>query len=317
VTFQDPLLLLALLALPLALLAYLVSQQRRRRDAVRFPALDVLAEVAATTGRLTRHLPAALLGLAAAVLVVALARPQVQVAVPVEQATVMLVTDVSGSMRATDVEPNRLEAARAAAERFLDRVPDEASVGLATFNEFAQVLTEPTDRHEDVRAALATLLADGGTAAGDGMTVALDQLRERRRPQEGTRRPPAAIVLLSDGASMEGRDPMVVAREARRLGVPVYTVALGTPDGFVIQPGGIPQAVPPDPETMRAIARTTGGRTYEIEDAGELDALYDELGRRLATRREAREVTVWFAAAGLALLALGVAAAVRRRSVLV
>jgi Ca-activated chloride channel family protein len=319
VSFQDPLLLLPLLALPLALLAYVVAQRRARRYAVRFPALDVLAEVVGERrgGRWARHLPAALLGLAALALTVALARPQVTVAVPVEQATVMLVTDVSGSMRATDVEPNRLEAARTAAERFLDRVPEEARIGLATFSEFAQVVQEPTDEHDEVRVALATLLADGGTAAGDGMAVALEQLRRARQEAQDERegaRPPAAIILLSDGASMEGRDPVEVAQEARRLRVPVFTVALGTPDGYVTNPlTGLPQAVPPDPATLRRVAQITGGRSFDAERAGDLDAVYDRLGRSVAARREPREVTAAFAAGGLLLLAGGLAAALRRR----
>ena len=318
-TFQDPLLLLVLLALPLALLAYLVTQRRARRYAVRFPALDVLAEVVGERRRgWLRHLPAALLGLAAVALTVALARPQVTVAVPVEQATVMLVTDVSGSMRATDVEPNRLEAARTAAERFLDRVPKEARIGLATFSEFAQVVQEPTDDRDAVRAALATLLADGGTAAGDGMVVALDQLRRAREQaaeeREGAR-PPTAIILLSDGASMQGRDPIEVARQARRLRVPVYTVALGTPRGYVVNPlTGAPQLVPPDPETLRRVARITGGEAFDAERAGDLDAVYDRLGRQVAARREPREITAAFAAGGLLLLAGGLVAALRRRS---
>ena len=319
-SFRDPLLLLPLLALPLALLAYLVAQRRARRYAVRFPALDVLAEVVGERrGRgWTRHLPAALLGLAALALTLALARPQVTVAVPVEQSTVMLVTDVSGSMRATDVEPNRLEAARSAAERFLDRVPEEAQIGLATFSEFAQIVQEPTDEHDDVRIALATLLADGGTAAGDGMAVALEQLRRAREAAEEERegaRPPAAIILLSDGASMQGRDPIAVAREARRLRVPVYTVALGTPRGYVVNPlTGAPQAVPPDPETLRQVARITGGQAFGAERAGDLDAVYDRLGRSVAARREPREVTAAFAGGGLLLLAGGLVAALRRRS---
>jgi len=327
VRFQDPLLLLALLALPLVLLAYLFAQARRRRYAVRFPALDVLAEVAGTQGRWRRHVPAALLGLAALLLALALARPEVDVQVPVEAASIMLVTDVSGSMRATDVEPNRLEAARGAAERFLDRVPDEAQIGLATFSEFAQVVQSPTDRHDEVRAALATLLADGGTAAGDGMAVALTELRRARAARDANadaedetgrrRRPPTAIILLSDGASMQGRDPLVVAGEARRLRIPVFTVALGTDEGYVINPlTGTPQAVPPDRRTMREVARISRGRAFEITDAGELGRVYDQLGRRLAAREEPREVTAAFAAGGLLLLLGGVATALRRRSVL-
>jgi Ca-activated chloride channel homolog len=254
--------------------------------------------------RWRRHVPAALLALSAAGLALALARPEATVAVPVEQASVMLVTDTSRSMEATDVAPDRLDAARSAAERFLDEAPDELRVGAVAFSETARVLQPPTTEHDQVRAALAGLVADGGTATGDGLDAALTAL-------DGTnskRRPPAAVVLLSDGKQTIGRDAVTVADEARRAHVPVYTVALGTPDGVV--DGNL--LVPPDPEALRQIAQASGGQAFEASDGDQLAAVYERLGSQLGTRKETREITAAFAAVGLLLLGGALAASVRR-----
>jgi Ca-activated chloride channel family protein len=252
--------------------------------------------------------PPALLSLALAGLVLALARPEATVAVPVERASVVLVTDTSGSMEATDVAPSRLSAAKAAAERFLDRVPDELQVGLVGYSDAAHTVQAPTQDRDAVRAALAGLAANGGTATGEALAGALRALGER-----GEDAPPAAIVLLSDGATTAGRDPRSVAREAGSADVPVYTVALGTADGTVQTPDGQILPVPPDPEALREIAQLSGGRAFAAEDADALDAVYEGLGSRIGTREERREVSAGFAAAGLLLLAGAVATALRWR----
>jgi Ca-activated chloride channel homolog len=233
--------------------------------------------------------------LAVAGLVLALARPETTVAVPVEQASVVLVTDTSRSMTATDVSPDRLQAARAAAERFLDEAPEELRVGAVAFSDTARVLAPPTTEHDDVRYALQTLTADGGTATGDGLAAALESL---------DRRAPTAVVLLSDGKQTAGRDAVTVAREGR---VPVYTVALGTPDGVV--DGNMP--VPPDPEALREIAQASGGQAFEASDGDELTAVYERLGSQLGTREETREITAAFAAAGILLLGGALVGSVR------
>jgi Ca-activated chloride channel homolog len=300
-SFAAPLFLLGLLAVPAGVALHLLAQRRRRRYAVRFPGAPVAALAAPGAPRWRRHVPSALLALAVAGLVLALARPETTVAVPVEQASVVLVTDTSRSMTATDVAPDRLDAARSAAERFLDEAPDELRVGAVAFSDGASVLQPPTTDHEQVRAALAGLTADGGTATGDGLAAALESL------DTGERRPPAAIVLLSDGKQTSGRDAVAVAEEAREQKVPVYTVALGTPDGVV---DGFLR-VPPDPEALRQIAQASGGQAFEASDGDQLTAVYERLGSQLGTRQETREVTAAFAAAGLLLLGGALAGSVR------
>jgi Ca-activated chloride channel homolog len=301
-SFAAPLFLLGLLAVPVGVALHLLAQKRRRRYAVRFPGAPLAALAAPAAPRWRRHVPSALLALAVAGLVTALARPETTVAVPVEQASVVLVTDTSRSMTATDVAPDRLDAARSAADRFLDEAPDELRVGAVAFSDGARVLQPPTTDHEQVRAALAGLTADGGTATGDGLAAALESL-----DTGSERRPPAAIVLLSDGKQTSGRDAVTVAQEARRLHVPVYTVALGTPDGVV---DGFLR-VPPDPEALRQIAQASGGQAFEASDGDQLTAVYERLGSQLGTREETREVTAVFAAAGLLLLGGALAGSVR------
>jgi Ca-activated chloride channel homolog len=209
-------------------------------------------------------------------------------------------------MEATDVAPSRLSAAQAAATRFLDRVPDSLQVGLVGYADAAQTVVSPTQDREQVRAALASLVANGGTATGDALESALRTLGDR-----GRKSPPAAVVLLSDGATTVGRDPVGVARAAKAAGVPVYTVALGTPDGVVETPDGQLLRVPPDPEALRQIADVSGGRTFTAEDADALDAVYGRLGSQIGTRKEKREISAGFAAAGLLLLAGAAATSLR------
>jgi Ca-activated chloride channel family protein len=307
-TFQTPLALLALGLVPLMLVLYALAQRRSRRYAVRFPGAATLARLAPDS-RWRRHLPAGLflIGLAAAL--VSLARPEATIAVPVERASVMLVTDGSGSMRATDVSPTRLDAARAAARGFLDDVPDELQVGFVGFSDGAHSVVPPATERAEVRTALEALAADGGTATGDALRAALDALPQ---PEGDGERPPAAIVLLSDGQHTAGADPLEVAREAAAEQVPVFTVALGTPGGVVDTPMGGRLRVPPDPETMREIAAITGGEAFAAEDAGELGAVYDRLGSQIGTRDEQREITAGFAAGALALLAAALVTSLRR-----
>jgi Ca-activated chloride channel homolog len=302
-TFAAPLFLLGLLVVPLGIALHALARRRRRRYAVRFPGVPVAAAAAPAAPGWRRHAPSALLALAATGLVLALARPEATVAVPVEQASVVLVTDTSGSMQATDVAPDRLRAARSAAENFLDEAPEELRVGLVAFSDTSRVLQAPTTDHEQVRAALAGLAANGGTATGDGIDAALSALE----PAQGDNRPPAAVVLLSDGAATAGRDPVEVAREAAQQDVPIYTVALGTPDGVV--QGNL--RVPPDPEAMRRIAEASGGQAFEASDGDQLAAVYERLGSQLGTREETREITAAFAAAGLLLLGGAMAGSVR------
>jgi Ca-activated chloride channel family protein len=298
-TFAAPSFLAALAALPLAAAAYYLVRQRRRRYAVRFPGVPTLAALLPEEPRWRRHLPAALYLVAVGVLALALARPEATVAVPVERASVVLVMDASRSMLAEDVDPTRLEAARRAAGAFLDSVPDELRVGAVGFSTSPHTLENPTTDHDETRATIDGLTADGGTATGEALAAALAMLED---DGEGGRRPPAAIVLLSDGRATVGPDPFGAAREARRLRVPIYTVALGTHTATVPTPGGGLLPVPPDPETLKRIAQVSGGSAFTADDADELDTVYERLGSRLGTKSEKRELTAGFAGGGIVLL---------------
>lgn len=305
-SFASPAFLAALALVPLALAAHVLVRRRARRYAVRYPAVATLAPLLPNASAWRRRLPLALFLASLAALTLALARPHRTVAVPKEQASIVLVTDVSRSMLAEDVDPNRLEAARSAALRFLEEVPREARVGLVAFSTDPHTIEEPTDERDEIQALVDGLSADGGTAAGDALAAALGMVDG---PAED--RPPAAILLLSDGKTTTGRDPIPVARQARRLGVPIHTVALGTRSATIVTPDGSLLPVPPDPETMRRIAELSGGRAFEVDDEDELGGLYEELGSRVATETEKREITVAFAAGGILLLVAAAALGVR------
>jgi Ca-activated chloride channel family protein len=306
VSFASPAFLAALALVPLALAAHVLVRRRARRYAVRYPAVATLAPLLPNASTWRRRLPLALFLASLAALTLALARPHRTVAVPREQASIVLVTDVSRSMLAEDVDPNRLEAARSAALRFLEEVPREARVGLVAFSTDPHTIEEPTDERDEIQALVDGLSADGGTAAGDALAAALGMVDG---PAED--RPPAAIQLLSDGKTTTGRDPIPVARQARRAGVPIHTVALGTRSATIVTPDGSLLPVPPDPETMRRIAELSGGRAFEVDDADELGGLYEDLGSRVATETEKREITVAFAAGGILLLLAAAAFGVR------
>jgi Ca-activated chloride channel homolog len=310
VSFASPGFLAALAVVPLALIAYSASRRRARRYAVRYPGVATLAPLLPHASSWRRLLPLTLFLASLALIALALARPHATVAVPKEQASIVLVTDVSRSMLAEDVDPSRLEAARSAAQRFLEEVPEEARVGAVAFSTDPHTIEPPTDDHGTIEDLVDALSADGGTAAGDALAVAVGLVDG---PAED--RPPAAILLLSDGETTTGRDPIPVARRAGRLGIPIHTVALGTRTATITTPDGTLIPVPPDPEAMRRIAEVSGGRAFQVDDADELGGLYEDLGSRVATEEELREITGAFAAGGIVLLmaaaALGTRATAR------
>ena len=299
-TFASPWLLLGLALLPLLAVAYVAAERRRRRAAAAFAAAPTAPSVAPRRPGWRRHVPLALAGVAVAALVVALARPQVSVAVPAEQAAIVLTMDHSGSMQATDVAPTRLDAAVAAGEAFLAQVPAKVRVGGVVFDHRTEVIQDPTTDRAALRQALRDAMRpSGGTATGDAIEASLAMLARQRG--DGAKRPPGAIVLLSDGESTSGRDPLAVAEAAREAGVPVYTVALGTPQGTL--PDGKP--VPPDTASLQAIAERSGGAAFTAQDADGLSAVYERLGSQVATKEQPREITGAFAGGAIALLLMG------------
>jgi Ca-activated chloride channel family protein len=309
VSFQAPLLLGLLALVPLAAVAYALSQRRARKFAVRYTNVALLATVAGRSW--TRHVPAVLALLALAALLIAIARPQRTVAAERREATVMLVFDTSGSMLATDVQPSRLAAAQLAGRTFTDAVPDEFRIGVVGFGSSAQQLTEPTTDHARVKTTIDSLQVAGATAMGDALKLAISSARVPIPDGlGGERRLPAAIVLLGDGASTRGEDPIDVVQQTKKYKIPVYTVALGSQDGTLTHTdpntgATSTEPVPPDLLTLQDIARDTGGQFFATADARRLAAVYRNLGTRLTKTKEKRQVTSAFAGGALVLLLAG------------
>lgn len=306
-SFASPLWLVVLLAVPPLLLAYLYSQRRVHRYAVRFPAIETLRTAAAFGGsQWRRHVPAGLLLLAVTALALALARPQHRYRLPIDQGSIMLVTDHSGSMAASDVLPDRLDAAEKAANQFIDRLPAQVKVGAVAFSSSPDAVQGPSLDHAAARQIIDTQQPNGTTATGNALALALQLLQGANRHHS-----PAAIVLLSDGAANAGTDPATVAQAAKQERIPIYTVALGTPGGIVQEPGYLPQSVPPDPALMQQIARFSGGRSFGAQDAGTLSSIYRALGDKLGSVAREQDITFVFALIGLALVAVAAALATR------
>jgi Ca-activated chloride channel family protein len=324
VSAEWPGLLWTLLLVPVALAAYLLAQRRRSRYTVRFTNLDLLANVVSAEPGWRRHVPPAFYLLALAALLFSLARPQALALVPKEQATVILVMDVSGSMNATDVEPTRLLSSQRAATAFVEDLPEKFRVGIVSFASTAQTLTRPTTDRVAVYGAIDSLHAEGATAMGDGIERALDvkrpptppssgsSARSSPSPQGGADEAPLVVLLLSDGANTQGRtQPMEAAADAKELGVPVFTIALGTDRGMVDVPdetGNLRRIpVPPDTLTLQRIAETTGARFFAAPSNSDLKEVYRELGSKIGFVKEKQEITVVFAASGLLFLVAGAA----------
>ncbi len=318
-SFELPLALLGLALVPMMLALYVVAQRRRRAYAVRFTNLELLGSVVTAAPQWRRHVPPLLFMLALAALVIAIARPHVDVDVAKEEATVMLTTDSSGSMQATDVSPNRLDAARNSAKGFVNGLPDKFRLGLVSFSNVAQLLVPPTNDRAPMITAIDSLQAQGGTAIGTAMETALSGLqpvleRNKRRQQRSDGRdrraaPPAVIVLLSDGYSTTGPEPLEVARRARELRVPVNTVALGTSAATVTLSDRLGATrnvrVPPDRRTLRRIAQVTGGQYFGAVTDEKLKDVYKRLGSRIGFRQEEREITAAFAGGALGFMLAG------------
>jgi Ca-activated chloride channel family protein len=310
-SFGAPQLLWALLVVPLVLLGQLVARRRTRRYAVRHPAVPAARIAAAVVPSWRRHLPAGLALAALTALALALAKPQRTVAVPIDRASIMVVTDHSRSMLATDVDPDRITAAKKAAHTFLGQLPGSVRVGVVTFSDVPDGVVSPSSNHDAAGQLIDAQQANGATDTGDALQTALDAIAQANRGAGG--RPHASIVLLSDGATTTGRNPLDVAREAKSRHIPIYTVSLGTADAVVPNPGfGPPLAAQPDPEALRRIADASGGRAFNAEDSERLSSIYKALGSQLGSRKQRREATSAFAVGGLVLL-LGAGAASMRR----
>jgi len=302
VTFVAPFRLGLLVLVAGLALAYLLAQRRRPRYAVRFTNLDLLDVVAPDRPGVRRHLPAAVLLAAAGAMVLALAHPVRPVLVSRATGAVVVAVDVSPSMMATDVQPTRLAAARQAVARFAELLPDQIELGLVSFAGSAVVAVPPTSDHELVRRALEELRFRSQTAVGEAIHASLDALGADLGKGE------SGVVVLSDGATTTGRPDDAAAQRARVSGVPVSTIAFGTPSGTVVL-GGETLSVPPDGSALRAIADATGGRFFEAASGAELAEVYRSIGRSVTTTEELQDLTAWFVGAALVALLLASALA--------
>ena len=306
-SFSSPLVLVALVAIPVLVTWYWGRQRRRSKAAEAFVTPALTLSVAPRPPGWRRHAPLLVFTIAIAVLIVAAARPQRTVAVPVDSAAIMLENDVSSSMTASDVRPSRLTAAKHAATRFVAGVPGTVLVGQIEFARRPILLQSPTTDHSLTQGAIAALRpGGGGTAIGEAITTALHVLTTL--PAKGGKRPPGAIVLLSDGSSNVGPGPLTAARQAKADHIPVYTIALGTPHGTIPIKRGtttVNAPVPVSSQELAEIAAASGGRAYTAADSAHASAVYAHLATRLGHKKVKRELTAGFVGGGLVLLLVG------------
>lgn len=292
-TFVWPNLLWGLLGVPLLAVLYLRLLRRRVHYPVTYPTLETIRQASTPSGR--RHVAAALMGLSLAATVVALSRPMVPLPVQADQAAIMLAIDISGSMRSADIEPTRLDAAKEAARAFLEAMPGRVRIGLVAFAGFASLLASPTMEHRRIQDLIAGLGTARRTAIGEGLLEAVAALPGRARPTpEGVLPPlndplpPGIIILLSDGRSNTGIDPLQAAEIARRQQAMVYTVGMGqriSPDSAWTIGG------PLDEDTLQAIAAATGGTYHHASTARALHEIYRTLARQIGWERKPVEVS--------------------------
>lgn len=306
-SFSSPFVLIALLVIP-ALIAWYVSHQRNRAKAAEaFVAPALTRSVAPTRPGWRRHAPMVAIAIALALLIVAAARPQRTKAVPVNSAAIMLANDVSNSMNATDVSPSRLAAAKQAASKFVAGVPSQVLVGQMQFARRPVVLQSPTTDHSQTQAAIAELRpGGGGTAIGETITTALHTLTSLKSTTG--KRPPGAIVLLSDGTSNVGQSPLVAARQAKADHIPIYTIAIGTAKGTIpIKRGNrtVTTPVPVSPQELGQIASLSAGHAYTAANSADARAVYAHLATQLGHKKVKDELTYGFAGGALALLLVG------------
>jgi Ca-activated chloride channel homolog len=303
VSFLSPWLLLGLLAIPLLVGLYLASQRRRRAYTVRFTNLALLRQVMGKGPGFRRHIPAILFIVGLCGLLLAMARPQATIRIPKGQTSVVLALDVSGSMAATDVQPTRIEAAIKAGRTLIDKLPSNAEVGLVIFNSQAQVVAALTGDKGAVKDDLGSLGPGGGTAIGDAVQVATAQLANIVDPNQPKSQHSAIVVLLTDGSSNTGVDPMTAAANAAQVHIPVDTVGIGQRNQTTLLGGRIVDGV--DEQTLQSVAKATGGHYYFAADEAELNKIYSDLGSVIGWRTSRVDLTVPVMALGTILLVIG------------
>ena len=309
-SFLSPDRLLILLVIPLLIAAYIFATRRKNRRGMRFTNTSMLDVVVPKQSQWRRHLAVALSLLSLVTLTAAFAQPSTQIDVPRERATVVIVIDASQSMQATDVAPNRLAAAKAAAIEFVQKIPDKYNVSVVSMAGNSSILVPPTLAHNTVENAINSIQLQDGTAIGEGIYTALRALQQAPKdPNKPDSVAPGAIVMLTDGSNTAGRAPMQAAAEARTAKVPIYTIAYGTENGYV-DLDGKREPVPVDHELMKQIAAATNGRYFSAASIDELKAVYDNINSEVGYEKAEREVTSRFAGYGLAFAVLATLGAI-------
>lgn len=316
--------MLTLLALiPVLILVYILLQRRRQKYALRYASLSLVKEAMGRGPGWRRHIPAALFLVALTWMIVALARPEANTLVPSAEGTIILALDVSGSMTATDLQPNRMEAAKSAARAFVDKQPDTVQVGIVSFSDNAFVVQPPTDDKEALLSAVNRLNWQRGTAIGRGLVASLEAIAEKTgqpaeinlNPEEGngnnnsaapqpTPMPKgqyqnAIIVLLTDGENNQWPEPVEIAQIAADRGIRVYTVGIGSEEGAIVRIQGRAIRTRLDEQTLRTIAEMTDGIYYNAQTESDLVKVYENLSTNLVLKTDQVEVTAYFTAAAV------------------
>jgi Ca-activated chloride channel family protein len=328
-TLLWPAMLWLLAAVPGIVALYLWLLARRKKVTLRYASLRMVEQTAGAAGRYRRFVPPVLYLLGFCALIFAVARPHAVVVVPSRQETIILAMDVSGSMRATDIQPNRLAAAQEAAKAFVAEQPRHVRIGVVAIAAAASVVQSPTDNREDIVRAIDRFQLQRGTAIGSGIIISLATLlpeagidleqftygrawmRDSARKEEEKSVPPgsngsAAIVLLSDGQANTGADPLEAAKLAAARGVRIFTVGIGTVEGATIGFEGWSMRVRLDEDTLKKISTMTGGDYFQAKNAGDLKSIYKYLNAKLALeKKRSTEVTALFVAIGAGLAMLG------------
>jgi Ca-activated chloride channel homolog len=316
-SLRSPWMLLFLACVPVLVIAYVGALRARQGRAAQLASEGLVPVTATGTAPWRRHVPFALFATAIGLVCFALARPTVSLALPERQGTVILAFDVSNSMRAEDLAPTRIAAARAAAIAFANQQPSSIRIGVVAFGDSAVTVQQPTNVTDDVIAAIKRLSVGGGTSLGQGILTSLDAIAGKKLVIDASALQNDAgsvkigfygsstIVLLSDGENTSGPDPVGLAQVASTAGVPIHTIGLGTAEGTVVQIDGFSEATALDEDLLKKIAQVTNGTYNHATNAKTLARIYSSIHLELKSVRKPREATAVFAAAAGLLLVLG------------
>jgi Ca-activated chloride channel homolog len=322
-SFLSPEMLWLMAILPILVVIYVLLQRRRKKYALRFASISILKEAMGKGPGVRRHIPPVLFMAGLTFMAIALARPAASVMMPSQRGTVILTIDCSGSMRADDLKPSRLEAAKSAARSFVDKQPTNVNIGVVSFSETASVVQAPTMDREAILAAVNRLGIQRRTAIGSAVVTSLEAIFEGPggntlpigndilggpeptptfTPLPRGTYAPAVIVLLTDGVSNTGPRPLEVTHEAADRGVRIYTVGVGSNQGAVVNYSGYGMIVRLDEDTLKRIAERTGGEYFKAGSETDLHRIYDDLSTRLVFTPEKTELTVFFTGSAVVLM---------------